>query len=183
MLSVAIHATAGGGSSDWPVISALLVAAVGFAGVIITLIVNGQRAERERLRELYAGGWAAVQAYKEMAFAVRRRNADDRPAERVRVSEALREVQRDIAFHEALIGHERSGQVAAEYRVLVAKTREIAGGIVRRSWNENPITSDSQMHSPETAAELAALKPFEDGYLTAVTDRLARQCWCIATRA
>ncbi len=182
-MSAAIHAAISGGGTDWKVIAALLAAALTFLGVMITLIVNGQRAERERLRKLYAGGWAAVQAYKEMAFAVRRRNADDRPAERVRVSEAMRDIQKDLAFHEALIGRERSGQVAAEYRILVTKTREIAGGIVRRSWNENPITSDSQMHSPEIAAELAALKPFEDGYLSAVADRLVRQCRYIASRA
>jgi len=60
---------------------------------MITLIVHGRRAERERLRELYAGGWAAVQAYKEMASAIRRRNTDAPAAERVRVSEAMREIQ------------------------------------------------------------------------------------------
>jgi hypothetical protein len=61
---------------------------------------------------------------------------------------------------------------SSNYRGLVAKTREIAGGIIRRSWNEEPITSDSQMHSPEIAAELGALKPFEDGYLNAVADEV-----------
>jgi hypothetical protein len=139
---------------------------------MITLVVNGRRADRERLRELYAGGWAAVQAYKEMAFAVRRRNIDERAAERVRVSEAMREIQKDLAFHEALIGHERSGKIAAEYRILVAKTREIAGGIIKRSWNEDPVACDNEMHSPAIAAELAALKPSEDGYLSAIADRL-----------
>lgn len=62
--------------------------------------------------------------------------------------------------------------MAVEYRGLVAKTREIAGGIIRRSWNEEPITSDSQIHSPEIAAELGALKAFEDGYMNAVADEL-----------
>lgn len=172
MLSSTVHTTASGGASDWPVIAALLAAAIAFMGVMITLVVNGRRAERERLRELYAGGWAAVQAYKEMAFAVRRRNIDERAAERVRVSEAMREIQKDLAFHEALIGRERSGKIAAEYRILVAKTREIAGGIVKRSWNEDPIACDKDMHSPAIAAELAALKPFEDDYLRAIADRL-----------
>lgn len=171
MLSTAIHATSSGGASDWPVIAALLAAAMAFTGVMITLIVNGRRAERERLRQLYAGGWAAVQAYKEMAFAVRRRNVDESAAERVRVSEAMREIQKDLAFHEALIGRERSGQIAAEYRILVAKTREIAGGIIKRSWNENPISSDSEMHSPEIASELAALRGCEDSYMNAIAER------------
>jgi len=119
------------------------------------------------LRELYAGGWAAVQAYKEFAFAVRRRNLEDRAGERVRISEAMREVQKDLAFYEALIGRERSDSVACEYRILVAKTREIAGGIIKRSWNEEPIDSDRDMHSPEIAGELQALTQFEDGYMSA----------------
>jgi hypothetical protein len=107
-----------------------------------------------------------------MAFAIRRRNLDDRPGEQVRLSEALGDIQNDISYYEALIGRERSGRVAAEHRGLVAKTREIAGGIIPRSWNEEPITSDSQMHSPEIAAELGALKPFENGYTSAVASEL-----------
>jgi len=51
-----------------------------------------------------------VQAYKEMAFAIRRRNTEDRASERVRLSEAMREIQKDISFHHALIGRERSGR-------------------------------------------------------------------------
>ncbi len=51
-------------------------------------------------------------------------------------------------------------------------TREPERGIVRRSWNEEPITSDSDVHSPEIANELAALCPFEDGYMDAVADEL-----------
>ncbi|HVP03706.1 MAG TPA: hypothetical protein VMT10_14140 [Solirubrobacteraceae bacterium] len=157
---------------DWKVIAALIAAALAFTAHMIILIVNGRRARRERLQELYAGGWAAVQAYKEMAFAIRRRNIDDRSGERVRLSEAMRDIQKDLAYHDALIGRERSGRVATEYRNLVLKTREIAGGIVRRSWNNEPIRSDTEMHSPEIASELAALQPFEDGYMDAVADEL-----------
>lgn len=135
-------------------------------------MINGRRAERRRLRALYAGGWAAVQAYKEMAFAIRRRNAEDRAAERVRVSESLREIQRDLAYHEALIGHERSADVAAEYRSLVAKTREIAGGIIKRSWDKEPIASDKEMHSPDITAEPQPLRQFEERYLDAVAAKV-----------
>lgn len=171
MLIMATRAAADSGD-DWKVIVPLIVAAIAFTGVMIKLWWDARSARRERLRELYAGGWAAVQAYKEMAFAIRRRNIDDRPGERVRLSEAMREIQKDISYYEALIGRERSGRVAAEYRILVTKTREIAGGIIRRSWNEEPITSDSQMHSPEIAAEVGPLKAFEDGYMNAVADEL-----------
>jgi hypothetical protein len=156
----------------WKVIVPLIAAGIAFASVMIKLWWDARSARRERLRELYAGGWAAVQAYKEMAFAIRRRNIDDRAGERVRLSEAMREIQKDLSYFEALIGRERSGRVATEYRNLVAKTRETAGGIIRRSWNEEPVISDSEMHSPEIAEELSALKPFEDGYMNAVADEL-----------
>ncbi|MDQ3668903.1 MAG: hypothetical protein M3377_01255 [Actinomycetota bacterium] len=170
MLIAASQAAAGG--DDWKVIAALIGAALAFLAHMVVLLVNGRRARQERLRELYAGGWAAVQAYKEMAFAIRRRNIENRAGERVRLSEAMREIQKDISFHQALIGRERSGRAAAQYRNLVAKTRDIAGGIINRSWNQEPIAADSEMHSPEIAAELGALKPFEDGYINAVADEL-----------
>jgi len=169
MLTAAM-AAACGGADGWKVVIPLVAAAIALLGVLITLIVNGRRAERERLRALYAGGWAAVQAYKEMAFAIRRRSIDDRAAERVRLSDALREIQRDLAYNEALIGHERSGRVASEYCTLVAGTREIAGAIIRRSWNEDPIGSDTEMHAPEIATELKALEEFEQRYLGAVAE-------------
>lgn len=170
MLIAAAQSAEGG--DDWKVIAALVAAALAFLAHVIVLLVNGRRARRERLRELYAGGWTAVQAYQEMAFAIRRRSIEDRAGERVRLSEAMREIQKDLAYHETLIGRERSGHVAAEYRNLIAKTREIAGGIIKRSWNEEPIATDSAMHSPEIAHELSGLRPFEDGYMDAAADEL-----------
>jgi hypothetical protein len=50
----------------------------------------------------------------------------------------------------------------------LAKTREIAGGIIKRSWDEEPIRLDSEMHAPEIASELKAMKSTEDGHLNAV---------------
>jgi hypothetical protein len=155
--------------SDWKFMLGLATAIVG----IIALWVNGSRAERRRRRELYAGGWAAVQAYKELAFAVRRRRHDDPAGERVRVSEALRDVQKDLAYHDALIANERSGRIATDYRNLVTKAREIAGGVIREGWNTEPITDDTQMHAPDIAEKLMPLERFEDAYQTAVRDDLA----------
>jgi hypothetical protein len=171
MLTAVVRTAAEDGDS-WKVVVPLIAAAIAFASVMIKLWWDARNARRDRLRELYASGWAVVQSYKEMAFAIRRRNIDDRPGERVRLSEAMREIQKKLSYHEALIGRERSGRVATEYRNLVAKTREIAGGVIRRSWNEEPITVDAEMHAPEIAEELQALKPFEDGYMDAVADDL-----------
>ncbi|HYG96675.1 MAG TPA: hypothetical protein VD741_06150 [Solirubrobacterales bacterium] len=164
---VAVAASTGN-SDGLAVVIPLITSAIALIGVLVTLIVNGYRANRERRRELFAGGWAAVQSYKEMAFAIRRRSSADPPGERVRLSEELREIQRDISFHEAMIGRDLSDDVASAYRELVRKTREVAGGIIKRSWDEPPIKSDSEMHAPEIAAELQALRAPEDAYLDEV---------------
>jgi hypothetical protein len=166
----AVAAAASGGADGWKVAIPLIAAAIALFGVVITLAVSGRRAEHDRLRAMYAGGWAAVQAYKEMAFAIRRRNAEDRAGERVRLSEALRDIQRDLAYHEALIGRVRRGEVGEAYGALVAATRAIAGGIIRRCWDEEPITSDKEMHAPDIAAELEPLKEIEERYLSAMEE-------------
>jgi hypothetical protein len=157
------------------VIIPLVAAAIALFGVLVTLIVNGYRANRERRRGLFAEGWAAVQSYKEMAFAVRRRSSADPAGERVRISEALRAIQRDISFHEAMIGRDPADGVASAYLELVRKTREIAGGIIKRSWDAPPIDSDREMHAPEIATELQGLRPFEDAYLDKVA--VAMKVW------
>lgn len=165
---VAAAATTDSGGEGLKVVIPLIAAAIALFGVLATLIVNGYRANRERRRELLAGGWVAVQSYKEMAFAIRRRSDADPAGERVRLSEALREIQCDVSFHEAMIGRDPTDDVASAYLDLVTKTREIAGGIIKRSWDQPPIGSDAEMHAPEIAAELQALRSFEDGYLDAV---------------
>jgi hypothetical protein len=157
-----------GGGDGLTVVIPLIVGVLGLLGVLATLLVNGYRANRDRRRSLYAGGWSAVQSYKEMAFAIRRRDSAHPGAERVRLSEEMREIQRDLAYHEALIGREGKDDVAREYRSLVAKTREVAGAIIKRSWDESPISSDREMHAPAIAAELSAMKPAEDAYLNTV---------------
>jgi hypothetical protein len=164
----AVAASAGDSGESLKVVIPLIAATIALFGVLVTLVVNGYRANRERRRELFAGGWAAVQSYKEMAFAVRRRSAADPAGERVRISEALRETQHDISFHEAMIGRDPANGVASAYLELVQKTREIAGGIIKRSWDEPPIDVDAEMHAPEIAAELQALRPFEGAYLDRV---------------
>jgi hypothetical protein len=46
------------------------------------------------------------------------------------------------------------------------------GDQMTRSWNQEPIATDSDKHSPDIANELAALRPFEDAYMDAVADGL-----------
>jgi hypothetical protein len=66
---------------------------------------------------------------------------------------------------------ERSGRVAAEYRNLVAKTREIAGGYMREAWKAPPLEADSGMNIADI--DYTALETFEESYIDAVKDELS----------
>lgn len=141
------------------------------ASVLIAALaiwVNGYRADRARRRELYAEAWEVIVEYKEFAFAVRRRDSNNPASERVRITTAMGDVQARLAKSEALVKNERSKDVAKAYADLVLETRKIAGGIVRRSWNESPIQKDSEIHSPEIADELSALRNAEDAFQVSV---------------
>jgi hypothetical protein len=125
-------------------ISAAVAAAIG----LLTLWVAGLRAERARRRDLYAEALAATMAYREFPYAIRRRRgeAEHRSAERVRISEALREVQRDLSQYQALMRIERATKVATAYQELVGKTREIAGGYMKDAWQDDPVETDPDMN-------------------------------------
>lgn len=160
------HPTAHG--VDWKfvvTIASVLVAAT-------TIWVNGYRADRVRRRELYAEAWSAIVRYKEFAFAVRRRDSERAGAERVRLTSAMSEVQANIAKYQALLTNERSKHVAKSFDEVVASTRRVAGGIVRDSWNEPPITNDSEVHAPEIADALRELEPNERAFLASAANDL-----------
>jgi LysR substrate binding domain len=129
-----------------------------FIGVI-TLLLSGERAERQRRRELYARGLAATIAYGEMPFAIRRRQhePDRRSAERVRLTVQFSEIQAELAICQTLIDAEHDAEVAATYCDLVEATRRIAGSASRTAWNDDPIERDPDVNMPDLAEELQPL--------------------------
>lgn len=126
--------------------AALIGASAATAINLLGIALIGIRQERSRRRELYSRALDATLAYREFAYAVPRRRHDERAAERVRISEALREVQRDLARAESLMRVERAKAVAASYRQLVATTREVAGGYMHEAWKQEPITRDEEIN-------------------------------------
>jgi len=78
---------------------------------VVTLLINGERAERRRRRELYARGLTVALAYAEMPFEIRRRRheADQRSAERVRLASRFSEVQAELSVCHALIATTKHG--------------------------------------------------------------------------
>lgn len=127
--------------------AATLIAAVVAAVVsLFGLWLNGVRQERARRREAFAQALAAVVAYQEFPYAIRRRRHDQPGEERIRLSEALRTVQKDLAFHMAWVDLEGSAETAERYRTLVAETRRVAGGYMHEAWNGQPTSEDSEMN-------------------------------------
>jgi hypothetical protein len=114
----------------------------------------------------------ATLAYREFPFVIRRRDHAAAGGERVRISEALRWIQRDLGTFESLMRVERAGEVATSYRTLVAKTREIAGAYMTQEWGRAPIIDDEQM-SVGGDFDYNALARFEKSYLEAVAKDLA----------
>jgi hypothetical protein len=134
--------------------------------------LTGRRAERQRRREFYARALEATLAYREFAYAVPRRNREDPARERVRISEAMREIQRDLAYAESTMRIERNQTLGHAYLLLVAKTRSVSGGLIREAWLNEPIESDGQMNV-SGGLDFSALGPFVDRYLDEVRKDMA----------
>jgi hypothetical protein len=153
-----------------------VVAAVSGAIALISLWVNGIRQERARRQRLYADALAALVAYREFAYVIRRRRApvpgheEIAGEERVRISEALREVQRDVEYHRAWIKTEPATAVATTYDALAKETRRVAGGYMHDAWQADPLDNDAGMNIPDI--DYSPLAEYDTAYLNAVSRAL-----------
>jgi hypothetical protein len=140
----------------------VVVALIGLSGVLWTLWVNGDRAERQRRRELRARALEAVLAYREMPFMIRRRRSEpeERSAERVRLGTRFSEVQAELATCENLLVADGPDWLAQEYLELVSIARSTAGREAHEAWKAGPITADVEMNMPDL---FGRLKPLNDG--------------------
>ncbi len=134
---------------------------------VVTLLINGERGERRRRRDLYARGLTVALAYAEMPFEIRRRRheADQRSPERVRLASRFSEVQAELSVCHALIAAEGNQAVLDAYTTYVAATREIAGGTARDAWTNEPITTDSEVNMPDLGRQLQRLAVSRDAYV------------------
>src|SRR5574341_1480806 len=135
--------------------------------------------ERARVRNTLAQAFEAYGRYKEFPYAVRRRRHDQPAQERIRLSEALREIQAQLTYYRAWTMAEDS-IVGAAYAELLANTRKIAGGAIRQAWLDQPAVEDADMNISPEIVDLTMLKPFEDNYMAAVRahlGNLTRRLW------
>jgi len=143
------------------------------AFVAVTLYVAKAWVDRrDRKRQLFAEAYQWYAAYKEFPYAIRRRRGEDPGAERVRLSEAVREVQAKLDYFRVWTALEAPA-VGAAYAELLDQLRLVAGGSMRQAWLEEPTSTDEGMNFPAGRVDLSALRPYEDHYLQAVRRHLS----------
>lgn len=174
MISVIAHAAREAQTSGLTAaaIATLVAAGVSALITVLGLWVAGRRQARERRRDLYADAFAATMTYREFPYVIRRRQVavaghEEIPgAERTRISEALRHVQKDLSHYTAWMDTEPANDAADAYRKLVAETRKVAGGYMHSAWNAPGLSEDKGMNVQPV--DYSSLKPLEEEYLAAV---------------
>lgn len=136
-------------------------AVIGLAGILIGLWVNGDRAERQRRRQLHGRALNAVLAYGEMPFMIRRRRVEDdqRSAERVRLSTHFSAVKAEISTCQVLLAADGDQRISTAYKGLVETARQTAGQEAHEAWKLDPIKADPDMNMGKL---FDRLKPLRD---------------------
>ncbi len=159
------------------VLSATVIAALITGSINLWLARNkAQAEERARVRNTFAQAFQAHADYKEMPYAVRRRDPDKAAEERRRLSDELRAIQSRLSYYESWISIE-APTVGEKYTAMVGKLRAVAGGAMREAWSSTGTDKDANMNIPPTVVDLSALAPYEADYRAAVSTYLATTQW------
>jgi hypothetical protein len=142
---------------------------------VLLHLLKSRADERARARVLYAEAYEWYAAYKEMPYAIRRRRVDNAAAERIRLSETVREIQARLDHFKTWTTLENA-RVGTAYANLLSELRRVAGTSMHDAWNEHGTDSDSAMNMPPGRVDLSPLAPYEDAYLTEV-QRALRPRW------
>lgn len=156
-------------------------ALIALGGVIIGLLVSGDRAERQRRRDLHARALAAVLAYQEMPFMIRRRRyePEHRSEERVRLAAHFSAVKAEVTTCQVLLAADGDQRLAEAYDQLVQTARETAGAEAHEAWKAEPVKADHEMNMGLLFERLTPLRES----LAAFENDLARATLPRRTRA
>lgn len=151
---------------------AVVAAVMGFVANIYFARRKSLEEERNTVRDRCASAQQAVFNYKELPYAIRRRNADSPAEERVRLSEIFRLIQSDLAYYEAwTIGESQA--LGDAFDQLLKQLRFQAGGACRAAWQAAPISSDPEMNIDASQVDLSGLLDYEIVFEEAVRGHLA----------
>lgn len=156
----------------------LLAAGIAAAIAMLLHLLKSRTDDRARVRVLYAEAYEWYASYKEMPYAIRRRRVDDPAAERIRLSEAIREIQARLDHFKTWTALENPG-VGAAYADLLRELRRVAGASMHDAWTEPGTSTDSAMNMPPGRVDLSPLAPHEAAYFAAVRHALL-PAWCRA---
>lgn len=131
----------------------LVPALIALAGVLVTLIINGRRAERQRKRDLHARALAAITAYGEMPYRIRRRPPG--AEHRARLSDELSVAKAEVDTCQVLLAADGDERVSDAYDALYAVARRTAGKEAHQVWKAPVIDSDEQMNQGELYRRLS----------------------------
>jgi hypothetical protein len=173
VIPLAATSTATMSTGFWDFFPPALLAAVLAAIVAVALrLLQSHAEERARVRILYAEAYQWYSAYKEMPYAIRRRNPDEPAAERLRLSETIREIQARLDHFQTWTFLEDE-QVGVAYGDLLRELRRVAGMSMHDAWIEPGTTTDAGMNMKPGRVDLSDLTPFENTFNAAVRRALA----------
>jgi hypothetical protein len=141
-------------------------AIIALAGVLLGLLINGDRTERQRKRDLHARALGAIIAYGEMPFIIRRRRFEEseQSSERVRISGWFAEVKADVSTCQVLLAADGDERLAAAYDDLVDEAGRTAGREAHVAWTKPAISQDAEMNMADLHERLAPFRRQLDAF-------------------
>ncbi|MBV9804137.1 MAG: hypothetical protein JO130_13140 [Solirubrobacterales bacterium] len=146
-------------AGQWYTVAAALIA---LFGVLIALIVNGVRAERQRKRDLHARALAAITAYGEMPYRIRRR--PHCAEHRARLSDELSLTKAEVDTCQVLLAADGDERLSDAFDALYAVARRIVGKEAHEAWKSPVIESDEQMNQGELYRRLSEFTSQRDAF-------------------
>jgi hypothetical protein len=137
--------------TSWLVPAAAAVLAL--FGVLLTLVINGIRAERQRRRELHARALAAITAYGEMPYRIRRRPAG--AEHRARLSDELSLVKAEVDTCQVLLAADGDEKLSDAYDELYAVARRTVGKEAHDAWATPVVEDDAEMNQGDLYRRLS----------------------------
>jgi len=103
----------------------LAVAGIALFGALATLVINGIRVERQRRRDLHARALAAITAYGEMPYRIRRRAPG--PESRARLSDELSMTKAEVDACQVLLAADGDEKLSGAFDDLYKLARTSVG--------------------------------------------------------
>jgi hypothetical protein len=123
---------------------ALVAAAIAFVGVLVTVTINGNRAERQRKRDLHARSLGAITAYGEMPYRIRRRTAGAET--RARLTDELSLVKAEVDTCQVLLAADGAEKLSDAFDDLYELARTTVGKEAHDAWKAPVITQDAEIN-------------------------------------